>query len=71
MNYNSLIRIYKWLYFTEVHYQNQLISIQNNFNSHHYHTIDDCYRLLSAEQRFNDFKQFSSDLCKILDSCTK
>lgn len=48
------ITVYKWLINSEWHIHNELISIRNDFDR------------LRAEQRYQDFKAFSSDLEKLL-----
>lgn len=66
MTENEYCNIQKWLLFTEAFYHNRLIDIQNNFFSQRYHDINDCVRLLLAEQRLKDFNKFSADLNLIL-----
>ena len=61
------ITIYKWLINIEWHIHNELISIRNDFDRRTYHSLQDCYNLLRAEQRLKDFKTFSGDLEKLLD----
>lgn len=60
------ITIYKWLINTEWHIHNELISIRNDFDRRSFHNLQDCYNLLRAEQRYQDFKAFSCDLEKLL-----
>ena len=60
------ITLYKWLINSEWHIHNELISIRNDFDRRSFHNLQDCYNLLRAEQRYNDFKAFSGDLEKLL-----
>lgn len=60
------ITLYKWLINSEWHIHNELISIRNDFDRRSFHNLQDCYNLLRAEQRYNDFKAFSCDLEKLL-----
>lgn len=66
MTENEIVTIHKWLWFAEVHYDNILVDIQNNFYQHRFHDVNDCIRLLLAEQRAKDFKQFASDLTLLM-----
>lgn len=61
-----LCDIYKWLWNSEIYYKNRLTDIQNNFNSHGMHTINDFMRLSEAERDYNNFLKFSHDLNIIL-----
>lgn len=60
------ITLYKWLINTEWYIHNELISIRNDFDRRSFHSLQDCYNLLRAEQRYKDFKAFAGDLEKLL-----
>ena len=59
------ITLYKWLINSEWHIHNELISIRNDFDRRSFHNLQDCYNLLRAEQRYNDFKAFSKKIILI------
>lgn len=58
--------IYRWLFSTEVYYQNLYIDCLNNFSKSQHHDISDFFYLYHAELRFEHFKLFSDDLIKLL-----
>ncbi len=56
------IDLFRYLWNTEVLYQNRLVSLQNDFLKFKFHTLDDYQRLYVAELEFKLFKRLSSDI---------
>lgn len=58
--------IYRWIFATEVNYQNRYIDVLNNFMKFKQHDISDYFKLYQAELEYQQFKRFSDDLSKLL-----
>jgi hypothetical protein len=56
------IDLFRYLWNTEVLYQNRLVCLQNDFVKFKVHTLDDYQRLYIAELEFKLFKRLSSDI---------
>lgn len=56
------IDLFRYLWNTEVFYQNRLVSLQNDFVKFKIHTLEDYQSLYVAELEFKLFKRLSSDI---------
>lgn len=68
MNCNDMLKIdlYRYLWNTEVNYENRLISVQNDFNKHKEHSLTAFEQLFVAEREFLIAKKITSDVEGIL-----
>lgn len=64
----SKVLIYKWLWNTEAHYENLYNDKLQHFLKHREHFFQDYLYLYVAEKELQDFRAFSRDLSKILES---
>lgn len=68
MNCNDMLKIdlYRYLWNTEVNYENRLIAVQNDFNKHKVHSLTAFEQLFVAEREFLIAKKITSDVEGIL-----
>lgn len=59
--------IIRFLFNSEIHYQNVYISTLNNFLKFQNHEISDFFKLYKAELEFQLFKKFSDDIIKLIE----
>ena len=59
--------ILRFLFDSEVHYQNIYISALNNFYKFQNHEIADFFLIYKAELEFKLFKKFSDDIIKLIE----
>lgn len=65
-NYMLKIDLYRYLWNTEVNYENRLIAVQNDFNKHKVHSLTAFEQLFVAEREFAIAKKITSDVEGIL-----
>lgn len=59
--------IYRWMWHTEVYYQNIYIDYMNLYNRTKFHSIYDYVMLCEKELKFRHFQEFCKELTKLLE----
>ena len=68
MTDNNMLKVdlFRYLWNTEINYENRLIAVQNDFNKHRVHSLTAFEQLYVAEREFAIARKITSDVEGIL-----